>query len=106
MGCSKYLSRHSRSRIAPASLAERVSFGRAGRVQHTRYSLGDLTTTFSEDPLGGHKHRGRRIVLYDGEGDLDRDLEGGTLRRIAYRYGRNFRNGAHRRADVPEQDRY
>jgi hypothetical protein len=40
-----------------------------------RYSLGDLTTTFSEDPLGGHKHRGRRIVLYDGEGDLDRDFE-------------------------------
>jgi hypothetical protein len=40
-----------------------------------RYSLGDLTTTFSEAPLGGHKHRGRRIVLYDGEGDLDRDFE-------------------------------
>ena len=40
-----------------------------------RYSLGDLTTTFSEDPLGAYKHRGRRIVLYDGEGDLDRDFE-------------------------------
>ena len=40
-----------------------------------RYSLGDLTTTFSEDPLGGHKHRGRRIVLYDGEGELDWDFE-------------------------------
>ncbi len=40
-----------------------------------RYSLGDLTTTFSEDTIGGHKHRGRRIVLYDGEGDLDRDFE-------------------------------
>jgi hypothetical protein len=40
-----------------------------------RYSLDDLTTTFSQDPLDGHKHRGRRIVLYDGEGDLDRDFE-------------------------------
>jgi hypothetical protein len=40
-----------------------------------RYSLDDLTTTFSEDTLGHHKHRGRRIVLYDGEGDLDRDFE-------------------------------
>ena len=39
-----------------------------------RYSLGDLTTTFSEDTFGGHKHRGRRIVLYDGEGHLDRDF--------------------------------
>ena len=39
-----------------------------------RYSLGDLTTTFSEDPLGAYKHRGRRIVLYDGEGHLDRDF--------------------------------
>ncbi len=40
-----------------------------------RYSLGDLTTTFSEDTRLGHKHRGRRIVLYDGEGDLERDFE-------------------------------
>ena len=40
-----------------------------------RYSLGDLTTTFSEDTRLGHKHRGCRIVLYDGEGDLDRDFE-------------------------------
>jgi len=41
-----------------------------------RYSLDDLTTTFSEDTLPcGYKHRGRRIVLYDGEGDLDRDFE-------------------------------
>ena len=41
-----------------------------------RYSLDDLTTTFSEDTLpDGHKHRGRRIVLYDGEGNLDRDFE-------------------------------
>jgi hypothetical protein len=40
-----------------------------------RYSLDDLTTTFSEDTLSGHKHRGRRIVLYDGEGDLDRQFE-------------------------------
>jgi hypothetical protein len=41
-----------------------------------RYSLDDLTTTFSEDTLPyGHKHRGRRIVLYDGEGDLDRAFE-------------------------------
>jgi hypothetical protein len=40
-----------------------------------RYSLDDLTTTFSEDRLGGHKHRGRRIVLYDGEGELDRDFD-------------------------------
>ena len=41
-----------------------------------RYSLDDLTTTFSEDTLPyGHKHRGRRIVLYDGEGDLDRNFE-------------------------------
>lgn len=41
-----------------------------------RYSLGDLATTFSEDTLpNSHKHRGRRIVLYDGEGTLDRDFE-------------------------------
>ena len=40
-----------------------------------RYCLDDLTTTFSEDTLHGLKHRGRRIVLYDGEGDLDRDFE-------------------------------
>src|SRR4051794_11600939 len=41
-----------------------------------RYSLDDLATTFSEDTLpNSHKHRGRRIVLYDGEGDLDRDFE-------------------------------
>ncbi|HZD42062.1 MAG TPA: hypothetical protein VE131_15170 [Terriglobales bacterium] len=40
-----------------------------------RYSLDDLTTTFSQDILFGHKHRGRRIVLYDGDGDLDRNFE-------------------------------
>jgi hypothetical protein len=41
-----------------------------------RYSLDDLATTFSEDTLpNSHKHRGRRIVLYDGEGDLDRNFE-------------------------------
>jgi len=40
-----------------------------------RYSLDDLTTTFSEDTLGHHKHRGRRIVLYDGEGALERNFE-------------------------------
>ena len=35
-----------------------------------------MSTTFSEDTIpDGHKHRGRRIVLYDGEGDLDRDFE-------------------------------
>lgn len=44
-----------------------------------RYSLDDLTTTFSEDTLHGYKHRGRRIVLYDGEGDLDRDFEWWSL---------------------------
>jgi hypothetical protein len=41
-----------------------------------RYSLDDLTTTFSEDTLPyGDKHRGRRIVLYDGDGNLDRCFE-------------------------------
>jgi hypothetical protein len=41
-----------------------------------RYSLHDLTTTFSQDTLlFGRKHRGRRMVLYDGEGDLDRNFE-------------------------------
>jgi hypothetical protein len=41
-----------------------------------RYSLADLTTTFSQDALlFGCKHRGRRIVLYDGEGDLDWNFE-------------------------------
>lgn len=39
-----------------------------------RYSLNDLTTTFSED-RHTNKHRGRRIVLYDGLGALDRDFE-------------------------------
>jgi hypothetical protein len=64
-----------------------------------RYSLGDLTTTFSEDQLGGHKHRGRRIVLYDGEGDLDRDLEWWDLEkdRLSTR-PQPVRNRAHRRA--------
>jgi hypothetical protein len=38
-----------------------------------RYSLDDLTTTFSMNH--GNKQRGRRIVLYDGEGDLDRQFE-------------------------------
>jgi hypothetical protein len=47
-----------------------------------RYSLDDLTTTFSEDTLpDGHKHRGRRIVLYDGEGYLDRAFEWWDLER-------------------------
>lgn len=40
-----------------------------------RYSLDDLTTTFSQDSLLGRKHRGRRIVLYDGDGHLDRNFE-------------------------------
>jgi hypothetical protein len=41
-----------------------------------RYSLDDPATTFSEDTLpNGHQHRVRRIVLYDGGGDLDRDFE-------------------------------
>jgi hypothetical protein len=43
-----------------------------------RYSLDDLTTTFSWDAFSplpfGRMHRGRRIVLYDGEGDLDRNF--------------------------------
>jgi hypothetical protein len=38
-----------------------------------RYSLDDLTTTFSMHQ--GNKRRGRRIVLYDGEGDLDREFQ-------------------------------
>jgi hypothetical protein len=43
---------------------------------NARARAGYLTTTFSEDTIpDGHKHRGRRIVLYDGEGDLDRDFE-------------------------------
>jgi hypothetical protein len=40
-----------------------------------RYSLADLTTTFSEDTHCSDKHRGRRIVLYDGEGELDGQFE-------------------------------
>jgi hypothetical protein len=40
-----------------------------------RYSLDDLTTTFSWDTLPfSRQHRGRRIVLYVGEGDLDRNF--------------------------------
>ncbi len=46
-----------------------------------RYSLDDLTTTFSQDTLLGRKHRGRRIVLYDGDGDLDRDFEWWDLKK-------------------------
>jgi hypothetical protein len=46
-----------------------------------RYSLDDLTTTFSQDSFFGRKHRGRRIVLYDGEGDLDRNFEWWDLKR-------------------------
>jgi hypothetical protein len=46
-----------------------------------RYSLDDLTTTFSQDSFFGRKHRGRRIVLYDGEGDLDRSFEWWDLKR-------------------------
>lgn len=42
-----------------------------------RYTLESLTTTFSVDTLykTAPKHRGRRIVLYDGDGSLDRDFE-------------------------------
>jgi hypothetical protein len=40
-----------------------------------RYSLDDLATTFSKDTFCGYKHRGRRIVLYDGEGALERNFE-------------------------------
>ena len=74
-----------------------------------RYSLDDLTTTFSEDTLpDGHKHRGRRIVLYDGEGDLDRAFEWWDLRRKPPfdTAATAVLKGADRRADVPEQDRY
>ncbi len=61
------------ARRAPAAILA-IAFYLGSDVLR-RYSLGDLTTTFSEDTLGGHKHRGRRIVLYDGEGELDRDFE-------------------------------
>lgn len=44
-----------------------------------RYALSDLTTTFSSG-LNDKLHRGRRIVLYDGLGDLDRDFQWWDLR--------------------------
>ncbi len=37
-----------------------------------RYNLGDLETSFSEH---FHYPRGRRLVLYDADGDFDRDFE-------------------------------
>jgi hypothetical protein len=37
-----------------------------------RYSLGDLTTSFAEDH---YRPRGRRLVLYDAEGDFDRNFD-------------------------------
>ncbi len=37
-----------------------------------RYDLGDLETSFSEH---FHYPRGRRLVLYDADGDFDRDFE-------------------------------
>lgn len=42
-----------------------------------RFTLDELATSFSTDNryTDHKKHRGRRIVLYDGEGALDRDFE-------------------------------
>jgi hypothetical protein len=37
-----------------------------------RYTLGDLATSFSEDR---HYPRGKRLVLYDAEGDFDRNFD-------------------------------
>jgi hypothetical protein len=37
-----------------------------------RYTLGDLATSFAEDR---HYPRGKRLVLYDAEGDFDRNFE-------------------------------
>ncbi len=37
-----------------------------------RYALGDLATTFAKN---GHYPRGRRLVLYDAEGDFDRNFD-------------------------------
>src|SRR6516225_3286500 len=37
-----------------------------------RYTLGDLATSFSENQ---HYPRGRRLVLYDAEGDFDRNFD-------------------------------
>jgi hypothetical protein len=37
-----------------------------------RYTLGDLSTSFARDR---HYPRGKRLVLYDAEGDFDRDFD-------------------------------
>jgi hypothetical protein len=37
-----------------------------------RYTLGDLATSFAGDR---HYPRGKRLVLYDAEGDFDRDFD-------------------------------
>jgi hypothetical protein len=37
-----------------------------------RYTLGDLATSFAGDP---HYPRGKRLVLYDAEGDFDRNFD-------------------------------
>ena len=37
-----------------------------------RYTLGDLATSFAEDH---YRPRGRRLVLYDAEGDFDRNFD-------------------------------
>src|SRR5262249_5327437 len=37
-----------------------------------RYTLGDLATSFAENQ---HYPRGRRLVLYDAEGDFDRNFD-------------------------------
>src|SRR2546430_15404783 len=37
-----------------------------------RHTLGELATSFAEDP---YRPRGRRLVLYDAEGDFDRNFD-------------------------------
>jgi hypothetical protein len=56
-----------------------------------RYSLGDLTTTFSEDPLGrGISIEDAALSSTMAKATSIGTSSGGTLRRIACRYGRNF----------------
>ena len=58
-----------------------------------RYSLDDLTTTFSEDTRWGqHSIEDAALSFTMARASSNETSSGGTLRRMACQYGRNFRS--------------
>ena len=71
-----------------------------------RYSLDDLTTTFSEDTFRRHSIEDAASPSMTARATSTGTSNGGSLKRIASRYCRTaVREGADD-VDVPEQDRY